>query len=331
MGFFSRFSRQKPDDDQAESAVDETLRDQIEAVSISLSQFNINDLLEDVAENISAVLEEKKLSLVFESDKDVPSTIIGDKVHLGMVLLYLLDNAIDFTDAGEVKLKIERQFSNLNEIRLRFKVIDSGVGIHPDAVKDVLNPFFRGEIGSLKELGVEGTGLFSAREILKKMKGKLSVNSQEGKGSTFIVDVSLFATDPQNKRHYRLPDEASRLLKIKIFDTDNTSAMALKKLFEYFRHDVSVPVLHHLSTLSNIHDYDLILTTDKLYNDKIADQIRMEKSKRDLKFVLISNRNTAANAMASISADGQLIKPYNQQMIFDLLVALSVENEENES
>lgn len=326
VGIFSKFIRKKSDAKEENGDQKGSVSEALAEISIKMSEFNINDLFEDLADTLTETRSEENITLLFETAKDVPSKVIGDRKHLGLVLQYLLENAIDFTAEGEVKLKIERQYSNLNEIHFRFKVLDSGVGIHPEAVKEILTPFFKGEIYSLSELGIEGEGLFYAREILKKMKGKLSVTSTEGKGSTFVVDVSLFATDPLNKRHYRLPDEASRLLRVKIFDIDHKSAEGLTKLFEYFRHTVSAPNLHHLNALSGINDYDLIIIPDKLINEKIMAQIKAIKLKKSLELVLISDRKVSVNEKVLELADAQIFKPFNQQMIYELLIDLSAVN-----
>ncbi len=187
-------------------------------------------------------------------------------------------------------------------------------------------PFFKGEIDTLAELDIEGSGLFNARQILKKMKGKLSVSSEESKGSTFTADVSLFTTDPLNKRYYRLPEQASRRLKIKIFDVDQRSAEGLKKMFEYFRHDVSVPILQNLHSLTDIDDYDLIIIPDKFFNETMVAQMKEAKSKTNMELIIISERNAEMRDIAVQLADGQIEKPFNQQMIYELLVDLSAVN-----
>jgi vacuolar-type H+-ATPase subunit F/Vma7 len=217
---------------------------------------------------------------------------------------------------------VERKYSNLNEIRLRFKITDSGKGIGQKAIDDILTPFFNGQLASLKKFGIEGRGLFSAREILNRMKGKLSVRTGKEGGSVFIVDIPLFSTDPLNKRHYRLPDSASEILKVKIFDTNRSSASGLKKLFEYFRHEVSAPVSNRLNTVAGIDDCDIIIIPDKLVNEKIAAQIRAAKSKKELKLVLITDSRTHSGKRALELADGQIKKPFTQQMVFQLLINL---------
>jgi len=323
MGFFSKFLRKEADDIVAKSKQDII---DIEKIDVKMSEFNISDLLEDIANIISLKSNYEEITILFETDKDIPSKIIGDRKLLGIVLLNLMENAIDFTEKGEVRLKIERRFTNLNEIHLRFKVIDTGIGIHPEALKEILMPFFKGEIDTLAELDIEGSGLFNARQILKKMKGKLSVSSEESKGSTFTADVSLFTTDPLNKRYYRLPEQASRRLKIKIFDVDQRSAEGLKKMFEYFRHDVSVPILQNLHSLTDIDDYDLIIIPDKFFNETMVAQMKEAKSKTNMELIIISERNAEMRDIAVQLADGQIEKPFNQQMIYELLVDLSAVN-----
>ena len=335
MGFFSKFLRKKRYTNDSKNSSDTSKNKTaktVDEINIKIAEFNINDLFDNLASVTAKSRNKKQVELFFETEKSVPSKVIGDKNYLGQVLWHLLDNAIDFTDAGkEVKLCVERRYSNLNEIHLRFKIIDNGKGIGQKAIDEILMPFFNGQLASLKEFGIEGRGLFSAREILNKMKGKLSVVAKKDGGSIFIVDISLFSTDPLNKRHYRLPDKAFTELKIKIFDTNRSSASGLKKLFEYFRHEVSAPVSNRLNAVFGIDNYDMIVIPDKLINEKIAAQIRTVKSKKELKLVLITDSNTNSGKRALELADGQIKKPFTQQMIFQLLINLydSGQNDRN--
>ncbi|OQX59437.1 MAG: hypothetical protein B5M52_03365 [Helicobacteraceae bacterium 4484_230] len=326
MGFFSKFLRKKKYTDNKKNGAgtsEKRTNRTADEISIKMVEFNINDLFDDLAKATAKSRNKKKIELFFESEKNVPSKVIGDRNYLGQVLWHLLDNAVDFTDAGkEIRLCAERKYSNLNEIHLRFKITDNGKGIQQKAIDEILTPFFNGQLPSLKEFGIEGRGLFSAREILNKMKGKLSVKAGKEGGSVFMVDIPLFSTDPLNKRHYRLPDNASKILKIKIFDTNRSSASGLKKLFEYFRHEVSAPVSNRLNTVVGIDDYEMIIIPDKLINEKIAAQIRAAKSKKDLKLVLITDSYTHSGKRALELADGQIKKPFTQQMIFQLLINL---------
>jgi len=326
VNLFSKFLRKKRYKNNKKNDVDTSgakTTKTADEINIKMAEFNINDLFDELAKATAEARNRKKIELFFETEKNVPSRVIGDKNYLGQALWHLLDNAIDFTNTGEeIRLRVERQYSNLNEIHFRFKIIDGGKGISQKAIDDILTPFLNGELPSLKEFGIEGNGLFSAREILNKMKGKLSVSAGKEKGSIFKVDISLFLTDPLNKRHYRLPDDASKILKIKIFDTNRSSASLLKKLFEYFRHEVSTPVSNRLNTVPGISDCDLIVIPDKLVNEKIAAQIRAAKSKKALKLILVTDSCTSSGKKTLELADGQIRKPFTQQMIYQLLIDL---------
>ncbi|RLA72969.1 MAG: hypothetical protein DRG24_01480 [Epsilonproteobacteria bacterium] len=328
MGFFSKFGRTKHKEDRSVNT--------LEALELSLNEFNINSMFNDVVNASEAISSAKGIDLIFETASDVPAKVISDRLLLGEVLLNLLDNAIAFTDKGEVRLNVTRLENKDEKVRLRFDVIDTGVGIHPDALHDILIPFLKGDIESLSVFDLEGKGLYRAREIVKKMQGTLSVQSTEDKGTTFSAEVLLNAVNVNEKRHYRLPSTAALSLKILILEDNEKQAQALKKFLEYFRHDVEI-VEEKQKDLLKRGTCDILFISEKLMKQKLVEQVLLYKSKVACAFVLVEDmlRPVKNDKVALSIADHLIFKPYNQQTIFELLVNLygedaSEKNEEKE-
>ncbi|OQX58620.1 MAG: hypothetical protein B5M52_05085 [Helicobacteraceae bacterium 4484_230] len=327
MGIFSKLrhkekdAEKKQNDSSAGKNVD-TAADKFEVVSVP---FNINAVLNDVANAVTVISREKGISLIFEMDKNVPSRVIGDRVRLGEVLINLLDNAIAFTDDGEVRLKISRVEEKKDAIRLRLSVIDTGVGIHHEAVEDILTPFLKGDIHSLKDFGITGKGLFVAREIVKRMDGQITVLSEQNKGTTFTAEVSLDAANLNEMRHYHLPSKAGVGLRVIVLDENIPAAESLKKFLEYFRHDVAISdPTAHMPESHELDGYAIIFVTDRFFKDEALKEKLLFAKSRGVKLVLIEDmfRESKNDKGALNMADRLIYKPYNQQMIFDLLVGL---------
>lgn len=145
--------------------------------------------LEQVVNNMSDVLgvkaEEKGLELLFTADPDIPTALVGDPMRLGQVLINLGTNAIKFTHGGDVLIGVEVRRLDADRIELHFWVRDSGIGMSPELLERLFQPFTQGDSSTTRQYGGTGLGLTISRQLVEMMGGKIWVDSQVGKGSTF--------------------------------------------------------------------------------------------------------------------------------------------------
>jgi len=155
-----------------------------------------SSLLGDVVSLIKMRATYAKLRFVVNVDGDIPNALYGDEVRVRQVLLNLLSNAVKYTDKGHVSLTITAQYPEVdnpnvdaeaNSVILKIEVADSGKGIKPEDIDKLFKNFV--QVDKERNKGVEGTGLGLAiiNSIMKAMGGKVSVESEYGKGSTFTV------------------------------------------------------------------------------------------------------------------------------------------------
>jgi CheY-like chemotaxis protein len=160
----------------------------IEADRLDLEEgvFHLPTFLKDIGEMIGVRAERKGVTLVSEALSDLPEYVQGDERRLRQVLINLLGNAVKFTEEGEVFLKV----TDLNGDQLRFEVLDTGVGISADKLKDIFKPFEQvGKRG--KRIEGTGLGLAISHQLVGLMGGTLQVESKVGKGSRFWFSVAL--------------------------------------------------------------------------------------------------------------------------------------------
>ncbi|MGH6646278.1 response regulator [Aquabacterium sp.] len=145
--------------------------------------------LEQVVNNMSDVLgvkaEEKGLELLFTADPDIPTALVGDPMRLGQVLINLGTNAIKFTHGGDVLIGVEVRRLEADRVELHFWVRDSGIGMSPELLERLFQPFTQGDSSTTRQYGGTGLGLTISRQLVEMMGGKIWVDSQVGKGSTF--------------------------------------------------------------------------------------------------------------------------------------------------
>lgn len=151
--------------------------------------FSLKGLMEDIRDLLSPLATEKHLRLTCDLDDDVPHLVEGDGLRIRQVLMNLLGNAIKFTIAGKVALRIKRKPGGGNKIRVL--VSDTGIGIAPERLADIFTPFE--QVHSGRERAFEGTGLglSISRKLVEAMGGTIRAASKAGQGTSFIVDLPL--------------------------------------------------------------------------------------------------------------------------------------------
>ncbi|MDR3488155.1 MAG: ATP-binding protein [Bradyrhizobium sp.] len=179
----------------------------IEAGKIDLEHrpFALSTLIEDITELLAPRAQARKLEIAAYVDERLPAKVIGDAARLRQVLLNLAGNAIKFTSTGGVALIVEPGIWP-NEIS--FQVRDTGIGIAPEAQLRIFREFEQADERIARSYGGTGLGLSISERIVKRMGGRITLESKPGAGSTFEVSVPLAAAngDQPAQRAFAAPD-----------------------------------------------------------------------------------------------------------------------------
>ena len=163
----------------------------IEAGKLEIESVDFD--LRDVMENLTSVLgmkaDEKGLELLYAEDSDVPLHLVGDPVRLGQVLLNLGNNAVKFTDRGEVQVSVRVVERGPDWASLRFEVRDTGMGISAEQQQRLFLPFEQADASTSRRFGGTGLGLAISRQLVRLMGGELDVASGLGQGSRFFFTL----------------------------------------------------------------------------------------------------------------------------------------------
>ncbi|PKL74173.1 MAG: histidine kinase, partial [Candidatus Melainabacteria bacterium HGW-Melainabacteria-1] len=159
----------------------------IEARKLELEQlpFNLQTLLEETLELLAIRAWDRRIELVSVLPADLPINLIGDPSRLRQILLNLLANAIKFTHVGEVVLGVRQEQGEADQINLRFEIQDTGIGIAPEQINRLFQPFSQGDGSTSRKFGGTGLGLAISRQLVELMQGQIGVSSELGQGSTF--------------------------------------------------------------------------------------------------------------------------------------------------
>lgn len=157
--------------------------------SIERREFSFKGFLDEILVMNASRINEKGLKLVIDVGKNIPSRLIGDELRLGQVLNNFFSNAIKFTSVGHIGLEVTNTFEDDTTVELLFMVVDTGIGIAPED-KDKLFKSFSQVDGSItRRFGGTGLGLAICRQLVELMGGKVSVDSEKGRGSAFSFTV----------------------------------------------------------------------------------------------------------------------------------------------
>lgn len=153
--------------------------------------FNLERLVNEVFALFAEDMRRKGLAHGCVIAEDVSPFVRGDPARLRQILVNLVDNAVKFTAHGEVRLEVDRVDSSTDGGRVRFRVIDTGIGFDEDKKPALFQPFVQAEVGHARRFGGTGLGLAISRLLCHQMGGEIDVESREGRGSCFWCTVRL--------------------------------------------------------------------------------------------------------------------------------------------
>jgi signal transduction histidine kinase/CheY-like chemotaxis protein len=160
-------------------------------LELETTSFNLRELLETVIQLMERAADSKGLRLNLQIDPAVRLPGRGDPVRLRQVLGNLLSNAVKFTDRGTVAVSVRRVGETAAQHQLHFEVRDSGIGIPEEAQKRLFQAFTQADASTTRLYGGTGLGLAICKRIVDLMGGRISVQSEPGRGSTFAFDIPL--------------------------------------------------------------------------------------------------------------------------------------------
>ena len=202
----------------------------IEAGKIDLDPvpFDLPSFLGQTLRTLAHRAQGKGLELACRVAPGVPAWVLGDPQRLRQVVVNLVGNAIKFTNEGEVVVAVEPDADEPG--RLRFSIADTGIGIPPDKLAKVFEPFEQADGSTTREYGGTGLGLTISTKLVELMRGRISVDSRLGQGSTFRFDARLEPVEPPGPRHPRVTGLESR--PVLVVDDNATSRAILGEVLE---------------------------------------------------------------------------------------------------
>ncbi len=217
--------------------------------------FDMRDCVEEVFSLLAPSAYNKNLELVHLIYSDVPLKLHGDPIRIRQILTNLVHNAIKFTSTGRVVVRIMLDDDKDSNCMIRITVADTGIGLHEDEQKKLFNAFAQADTSTTRRFGGAGLGLVISKKLVEQMGGKIGLESEIEKGSTFWFTLDLNKQRSSEEAEQKILDTPLKEKKILLLDEMPLSRLALRHIFESWNINVT--------EVDNKHSFISLLTADK--------------------------------------------------------------------
>jgi two-component system sensor histidine kinase/response regulator len=259
-------------------------------MDLELVDFVLDDILTNLANLFNLTAQQKGIELLFQYQADVPQKLRGDPLRLGQILSNLVNNAIKFTDQGEIVVKIAPLSQDKEELTLQFSVSDTGIGISKEQQNKLFHAFSQVDASTTRKYGGSGLGLAICERLVKLMGGRIWVESEAGVGSTFFFTVVLGSNQSklESKPNSLINRENIRVL---VIDHNPMAAGILTDMLKSigFAATAAVSKDQGLAYLKDrAHDLDIVLLDQKIMSMDVLGKstINFEEIKHRPRFII---------------------------------------------
>ncbi|WP_394779644.1 response regulator [Undibacterium sp.] len=304
-------------------------------MELSVAPFQLDDVLKTLASIMMANASAKDLELAIGVEPDVPKMLVGDALRLQQVLINLTGNSIKFTERGEVSIYVEKMTQHGQETGLRFHVRDTGIGMDLQQQTRLFSAFSQVDESTTRRFGGTGLGLAISKRLVELMGGGISVSSQLGAGTEFIVDLPLTMAESPATREMRSGADLGKL-NVLIIDDNTTSRDYLSKMIQTWRwHADSASsagaALECINTLQQTGTaYDALLVDWQMPGigesgimQVLHGSVQNDPTHTHPPVILLTNAYGHASLLKddalSAAADAILVKPITGSSLFDSL------------
>ncbi len=205
-----------------------------DALELEEIEFSLSALIEKIFNTISIKALEGHNELICDTDHDIPDYIVGDPLRLKQILTNLLTNAIKFTEKGTVKLSIKLLDNIEEQLRLKFCVSDTGIGVSDDVIEKLFATYTQADTSTTRTHGGTGLGLNISQKLVKLMGGTITAKSKINVGSEFMFTINLIVGDKHEEESLTkyIPNPVS--YKVLIIDNNKETAVVLSDILTNF-------------------------------------------------------------------------------------------------
>jgi PAS domain S-box-containing protein len=301
----------------------------IEAGKLDLERepFSLRECVEGALDIVAPRGWEKGVELGCLIDETAPAGVLGDKARLRQVLLNLLSNGVKFTEAGEVVVLVDAKATGSDSYRLELSVRDTGIGIAPERMDRLFTSFSQVDASTTRRFGGTGLGLAISKRLVELMGGTISVESEQGSGSTFRISLPVTAAEVPSPISLEegLPQLAGKRILV-VDDNATNREIVTRHARSWGMEPVAVELPSKALALVAAGEPFDVAVLDMMMPEMdglaLAGEIRSRRSKQELPLLLLTSLGRLPEVQLAGVFSAQLAKPLKASQLYNMLLQL---------
>ncbi len=294
--------------------------------------FKLDQVLDNLGALINVTAGENELEVLFAIAPNVPTSLVGDPLRLGQVLTNLANNAVKFTESGEIVLTAKLVSTDADKVTLEFSVIDTGIGLSEVQIDGLFQAFRQADSSTTRKYGGTGLGLAISKQLVEMLGGEIWVESEPGQGSTFSFSaIFVRPVDTAQQRPQPTPD--LRGMRVLVVDDNFAARVTLQSYLESFSFDIKLvssgeACLTELLRTIPDQPYGLVLLDWKMAGIDGIETARRIKDNQTLAptptiiMVTAYGQAEVRRQAEAEGIEGFLLKPISQSTLFDTIMGV---------
>ena len=296
-------------------------------MTLECRSFELRACIEEALDVLAINASEKNLDLLYLIHNNVPAFINSDITRLKQILVNLISNAVKFTATGEIFISVEINSIIGNIAELKFSVQDTGIGISKENLSKLFKNFSQVDASTTRKYGGTGLGLAICKRLSELMGGRIWVNSEEGKGSTFFFTIKAVIAKTQPRRYLNNQIAELNNRYVLIVDDNATNRRLLEQQCKSWgmKPHLTSSGRQALNQINRGESFDLAIIDmhmPEMDGVQLAEEICKLRPKRDLPMIMLSSANKPENASDLFIR--YLSKPVKQSALYDALVSACI-------
>ncbi len=294
--------------------------------------FSLDEVLDNVSTVVGVKVHEKDLEFLMDTSQDVPMALVGDPLRLGQVLINLCNNAVKFTQEGEIVISTKVVEMDEKSVTLSFCVRDTGVGLTEEQKGKLFQAFSQADMSTTRKYGGTGLGLTISKRFVNMMGGDIWVESEPGKGSRFVFTAKFGLARNVSRRHLE-PSVDLRGMRVLVVEDNASSREILQTLLESMSFEVSVAAsaeegIAELEKEAEARPYRLVVMDWRMPGMdgiKASAVIKAHPNLPHKPKIIIATaygREEVMQRSEKVGVDGFLLKPVGQSVLFDAIMVV---------
>ncbi|KYN85110.1 hybrid sensor histidine kinase/response regulator [Vibrio cidicii] len=311
-------------------------------LAIETTEFYLDDVFHNVSMVTGQKAFEKGLELIFDLPRDTPRCLLGDPLRLGQIIINLVNNAVKFTEQGEITVSVRHSRNAGGVVKLEFRVSDTGIGMTEKQMNGLFTAFTQADGRTTRKYGGTGLGLSICRRLVELMGGRIHVESELENGSHFIFSV-LVKEDMSKVFAPGIVPQALERIRILVVDDNEHALEIMLEMLSTLPGKVElatsgkVAIEHIGKAIERQEKFDLVFMDwnmpelDGLETSRLIRESFPNEDQPKIVIVTAYDKEDVLDVTNELDIAGFLSKPVGQSYLFDLLVELFGRNRDSET